>query len=75
MYVVGQIFAPDTLFASISQQCFFLTPNQHQPPANSQSALFFSHNKSAPATNQGQPNKVITKKLKSELSMILYICV
>jgi hypothetical protein len=39
-----------------SQQCFSLTPVQHQPPATSQPAVFFSHNKSAsPATRQ--PNE------------------
>jgi hypothetical protein len=32
-----------------SQQCFSLTPIQHQPTATSQPAVFFSHNKSAPA--------------------------
>jgi hypothetical protein len=34
-----------------SQQCFSLTPVQHQPPATSQPAVFFSHNKSASATS------------------------
>jgi hypothetical protein len=34
-----------------SQQCFSLTPIQHQPPDTSQPAVFFSHNKSAPATS------------------------
>ena len=38
-----------------SQQCFSLTPNQHQPPANSQPAVLFSNNKSAPATSHSQP--------------------
>ena len=33
-----------------SQQYYSLILNQHQPPANSQSAILFSHNKSAPAT-------------------------
>jgi hypothetical protein len=32
------------------QQCFSLTSNQHQPPVTCQPAVFFSHNKSAPAT-------------------------
>jgi len=40
----------DTLFASVNQQCFSLTTNQHQPPIINQPAVFFSHNKSAPAT-------------------------
>jgi hypothetical protein len=35
---------------SASQQYFSLTPVQHQPPATSQTAVFFSHNKSASAT-------------------------
>jgi hypothetical protein len=34
-----------------SQQCFSLTPVQHQPPVTSQPAVFFSHNKSASATS------------------------
>jgi hypothetical protein len=38
-----------------SQQCFSLTPVQHQPPVTSQPAVFFSHNKSASATSQ--PNE------------------
>jgi hypothetical protein len=33
------------------QQCFSLTPVQYQPPATSQSAVFFSHNKSVSATS------------------------
>ena len=33
-----------------SQQCFSLTPNQHQPLATSQPAVLFSYNKSAPVT-------------------------
>jgi len=39
-----------------SQLCFSLTSNQHQPPTTSQSAVFFSHNKSAPATRHGTAN-------------------
>jgi len=46
-----------TLFAATSQQYFSLTPNQHQPPV-SQSVVFFSHNKSTPATSHGQPNRM-----------------
>jgi hypothetical protein len=34
-----------------SQQCFSLTPVQHQPPATSQPAVFFSHNKLASTTS------------------------
>ena len=49
--------ASDTLFASANQQCFFLTTNQHQPPIINQPAVFFSHNKSAPATSHSQPNR------------------
>jgi hypothetical protein len=42
---------PAVLFSHIiSAQYFSLTTNQHQPPATSQPAVFFSHNKSAPAT-------------------------
>jgi len=39
-----------------SQQCFSLTPNQHQPPAISHSAVIFSHNKLAPATSRSLQN-------------------
>ena len=35
-----------------SQQYYSLILNQHQPPATSQSAVLFSHNKSAPATTK-----------------------
>jgi hypothetical protein len=35
-----------------SQQCFSLTPIQHQPPATSQPVIFFSHNKSASTISQ-----------------------
>jgi len=35
---------------------FFLTLNQHQLPVSSQLAVFFSYNKSAPATRHSQPN-------------------
>ena len=45
-------------FASIRQQCFSLTPNQHQPPATSQPIVLFFLNKSAPATSHSQPNRV-----------------
>ena len=41
-----------------SQQCFSLTPNQHQPPATSQPTILFSYNKSASATSHSQPNRV-----------------
>jgi len=43
---------------SSSQPAVFfpLAPNQHQPPASSQSGVLFSYNKSAPATShQPQP--------------------
>jgi len=33
-----------------SQQCFSLTPNQHQPLATSQPTVVFFYNKSAPVT-------------------------
>jgi hypothetical protein len=39
------------------RQCFSLTSFQYQPPATSQTAVFFSHNKSAPATSQ--PNEAL----------------
>jgi hypothetical protein len=47
----GQGLSPHFLFLSLqaSQQCFSLTPIQHQPAATSQPAVFFSHNKLAPA--------------------------
>jgi hypothetical protein len=34
-----------------SQQCFSLTPIQHQPPVTSQPTVFFSHNESVSATS------------------------
>jgi len=44
----------------------FFTPNQYQPPATSQPAIFFSNNKSAPTTIQSQPNKIkISKAMAS----------
>jgi len=43
-----------------SQQYFSLTQNQHQPPATSHPAVFFSQNKSAPATSHSQPNRVMS---------------
>ena len=46
-----------TLFASTSQQYFSLTPNQHQQTIINQSAVFFSHNKSAPATSDSTTNR------------------
>jgi len=39
-----------------SQQHCSLILNQHQPPAISQSAVLFSHNKSAPANSHSQAN-------------------
>jgi len=39
-----------------SQQYCSLILNQHQPPATSQSAVLFSHNKSAPAIDHSQTN-------------------
>ena len=41
---------------STSQQYCSLILIQHQPPATSQSAVLFSHNKSAPATSHSQAN-------------------
>jgi len=41
---------------SISQQYCSLILNQHQPPTTSQSAVLFSHNKSAPANSHSQAN-------------------
>ena len=42
-----------------SQQYYSLILNQHQPPATSQSAVLFSHNKSAPAISHSQTNTAI----------------
>jgi len=39
-----------------SQQYCSLILNQHQPPATSQSAVLFSHNKLAPAISHSQAN-------------------
>ena len=39
-----------------SQQYCSLILNQHQPPASSQSTVFFSHNKSAPTISHSQAN-------------------
>ena len=39
-----------------SQQYYPLILNQHQPPATNQSAVLFSHNKSAPAISHSQAN-------------------
>jgi len=39
---------------SNEQQCFSLTPNQHQPKAISQPTVSLSHSKSAPATSHSQ---------------------
>jgi len=47
------------MFAATSQQYFSLTPNQYQPTATSQPAVFFSHNKSAPAISDSTANRVI----------------
>ena len=41
-----------------SQQYCSLILNQHQPPATSQSAVLFFHNKSAPAISHSQANTV-----------------
>jgi hypothetical protein len=49
-----------------SQQCFSLTSFQRQPPTTSQPAVFFSHNKSAPATSQ--PNEA---EISNLLEMLL----
>ena len=43
---------------STSQQYYSLILNQHQPPATSQSAVLFSHNKSATAISHSQANTV-----------------
>jgi hypothetical protein len=51
-----------------SQQCFSLTPVQHQPLSTSQPAVFFSHNKSASATSH-QP-----AERGQELGAILRAC-
>jgi len=37
--------------------------NQHQPPATSQLAVLFSHNKLAPTTSHSQANTVVLKKI------------
>jgi len=42
-----------------SQHYCSLILNQHQPPATSQSAVLFSHNKSAPAISHSQVNTAI----------------
>jgi len=39
-----------------SQQYCSLILNQHQPPATSQSAVLFSHNKLAPVISHSQAN-------------------
>ena len=41
---------------STSQQYYSFILNQHQPPITSQSAVLFSHNKSAPAISHNQTN-------------------
>jgi hypothetical protein len=43
-----------------SQQYYSLVLNQHQPQANSQSTVLFSHNKSAPAISHSQANTAIS---------------
>ena len=43
--------------AGNQQQCFSLTPNQHQLTAISQPPILFSHSKSAPTTSHSQPNR------------------
>jgi hypothetical protein len=50
-----------------SQQCFSLTSFQHQPLATSQPVVFFSHNKSAPATSQ--PNEAIIRENMIKLGL------
>jgi len=37
--------------------------NQHQPPATSQLAVLFSHNKLAPTTSHSQANTAVLKKI------------
>jgi len=57
-----------TPFAATSQQYFSLTPKQHQPPVTIQLTVFFSYNKSVPATNYSQPNirgKSVTEKSRT----------
>ena len=44
-----------------SQQYCSLILNQHQPPATSQSAVLFSHNKSTPVISHSQANTAIIK--------------
>ena len=62
------------VYQPISHQCFSLTPNQHQSPAISQPALFFSHNKSISATSPSQANRMheswsrVTRKQMSSRS-------
>ena len=45
-------YAHSIRFALSSQQCFSLTPNQHQSSATNQPAVLFSHNKSVPTAEQ-----------------------
>ena len=42
-----------------NQQYYSLILNRHQPPATSQSAVLFSHNRSSPATSHSQANTAI----------------
>jgi len=44
--------------SATSQQYCSLIINQHQPPVTNQSAVLFSHNKSAPAISHSQTNIV-----------------
>ena len=56
---------------AISQPCFSLTSNQHQPPGTSQSSVFFFHNKSALATNHCQRNKIfVYLKIVNQMSCL-----
>ena len=49
------------------QYCSFIL-NQHQPPATSQSAVMFSHNKSAPVISHSQTNTAMVNKRKVLIS-------
>ena len=57
-----------------SQQYCSLIPNQHQPPATSQSAVLFSHNKSAPAISHSQANTAYnTYNITDKVGVNMYI--
>ena len=56
---------------AISQPCFSLTSNQHQPPGTSQSSVLFPHNKSALATSHYQCNKIfVYLKIINQMSCL-----